>query len=89
MQDTKPDKKTREAKAIAGAVRAVMARRGMRQNDLRPMLDWSKSYFDRRFGADVEMSLKDLMEIGAVLDCAPESLISMAVEDLQREAVAA
>lgn len=89
MQDDKPDKRTPEAKAIAGAVRAVMARRGIRHQDLRNKLGWSKSYFDRRIGGAVEMSLKDLMDLGVVLNYQPTSFMADAIEDLNREPVAA
>lgn len=90
MQDTKPDKKTPtpEAKAIAGAVRAVMARRGIKQTELRTALRWKKSYFDRRICGQVEMSISDLIAIGGALNCQPDDLVSDALADL-RQAVAA
>lgn len=86
MQDDDPDKKT--AKAIARVVKAMMARRGKSQKELRERLNWSVSYTGRRMGGEIEFSLSELIAIGDFLDCDPADLVLSALDDL-RQPVAA
>lgn len=80
MQDAETS--SNDSEAIAGAVRAAMARRRISQVALREALRWSVSYLGRRLAGEVGMSLADLVAIAGVLRFDPADLVSAAADDL-------
>lgn len=69
------------SEAIAGAVRAAMARRRMTQVELREAAEWSTSYLRRRVEGEVDVSLSDLIKVAGALRCDPASIISGGLGD--------
>lgn len=87
MQDTTSGSNTQQA--IAGAVRAAMARRKCSQKTLRTQIGWSVSFLGRRVAGDVDFSVSELITVARALGVDPADLINNALEDEPQDAVAA
>jgi hypothetical protein len=78
MQQNKPISSTDQA--IAGAVRAVMARRKVSQSKLwgliYPQTSWSRSALNRRIQGDLALTLGDVAVIAAALEADPTQIVS-------------
>lgn len=67
--------------AIAGAVRAELARRRMSQQDLRTRTGWSRSFLARRINGEVGFSVGELVVIAKSINADPVAFFQAAVND--------
>lgn len=87
MQDTTSCSSTQQA--IAGAVRAAMARRKCSQKSLRTALGWSVSFLGRRVSGEVDFSVSELVAVAQAIGVDPAELLSSAVADSTKQLAAA